>query len=148
MDLTHCTNLRILHIGTIIPDGFSGSGERIRSLLAAIWATLSQLAPNALFLEDIVFIFGPLEDAESELENFEWMNFIGKVQGMFQNLKAVTIGVGRYVRGKQSEDLLLSAVRRAPGVRKLEEKGSVLLRTFPWDMFGAVCAFLLLRYAL
>ncbi len=148
MDLTHCTNLRILHIGTIIPDGFSGSGEKIGPLLAAIWATLSQLASNALFLEDIVFIFGPLDDSESELENFEWMSFIGKVQGMFQRLKVITIGVGRYVRGKQTEDLLLNAVRRAPGVRKLEEKGEVRLRTFPWDMFGAVCAFLLLRYLL
>lgn len=75
VDLTNCVKVRIIHIGIITLDGFTGSGEKILPLLSTIWTTLSNLTSTLSLLEDIVFVYRPIgnasETAAAELENFE-----------------------------------------------------------------------------
>lgn len=148
VDLTNCVKVRIIHIGIITLDGFTGSGEKILPLLSTIWTTLSNLTSTLSLLEDIVFVYRPIgnasETAAAELENFEWTKFIGRVQSMFQNLKAVTIGIGYYAIDNEDVNIFLSALRRAPGIQGLEEKGSVLLKMISWDMWGSVSTFFMI----
>ena len=57
---------------------------------------------------------------------------------MFQNLKTITVGVGYYVVDGEEFAPYVNALRRAPGIRQLEEKGIVLLQMIPWQTYGSV----------
>ena len=107
-----------------------------------MWNLLSTLPSHSRSLEEVVLIFSPFgetpERRAAELESFAWLDLVGKLQGLFPNLKTITLGVGYYV--EENEDFVpyLAALRRAPGLRRLEEKGTVLLHMIPWQTYGLV----------
>ena len=87
----------------------------------------------------VVFIFRLFprtpEGKAAELERFAWLDLAGKVQEM---LKTITVGVGYYVADNEDFVPYLAALRRAPGLQQLEEKGIVSLQMIPWETYGLV----------
>ncbi|KAF8963804.1 hypothetical protein BDZ97DRAFT_976535 [Flammula alnicola] len=141
VDLSRCVNVRIIHIGTITLDRISRSGEEMSPMLSTMWTLLSNLASNSPSLEEIVLIVRPsgqnLEKRAAELESFSWLDLVGRVQDMFQNLKTVAVGVGYYVVDGEKPGPYVEALRRAPGIRQREEKGIVVLQMIPWQEYGS-----------
>jgi hypothetical protein len=74
----------------------------------------------------------------AELERFSWLDLVGKLQELFPSLKTITLGVGYYVSNNEDFVPYLAALRRVPGLRQLEEKGTVLLHMIPWRTYGMV----------
>ena len=112
-------------------------------MMSTMWNSLSTLPSHSRSLEEVLFIFRPafsetLEERAAELEGFTWLNLVGKLQEMFPNLKTITVGVGYYVVDNEDPVPYLAALRRAPGLRQLEEKGTVLLYMIPWQSYGLV----------
>ena len=108
-----------------------------------MWNSLSTLPSHSPSLEEIILIFRPAfsenpEEMPAELESFAWLDLVGKLQEMFPNLKTITVGVGYYLVDNEDFVPYLAALRRAPGIKQLEEKGTVLLRMIPWQTYGLV----------
>ncbi|KAF8957784.1 hypothetical protein BDZ97DRAFT_1844691 [Flammula alnicola] len=141
VDLSRCVNVRIIHIGTITLDRIFRSGEEMLPMLSTMWTLLSNLASNSPSLEEIVLIVRPsgqnLEKRAAELESFSWLDLVGRSQDMFQNLKTVAVGVGYYVVDGEKPGPYVEALRRAPGIRQLEEMGIVVLQMIPWQEYGS-----------
>jgi len=111
-------------------------------MISTMWNLLSTLPSHSYSLEEVLLIFssalsGTPEGRLAELERFAWLDLVAKLQELFPKLKAITVGVGYYV---DNEDPVpyLAALRRAPGLRQLEEKGTVLLHMIPWQTYGLV----------
>jgi hypothetical protein len=107
-----------------------------------MWNSLSTLPSHSPSLEEVVLIFRPSsetpEGRAAELESFGWLDLVGKLQEMFPNLKTITVGVGYYLVDNEDFVPYLAALRRAPGLRQLEEIGTVLLHMIPWQTYGLV----------
>jgi len=111
-------------------------------MMSTMWKSLSVLPSHLPSLEEIILIFRPFGETPkakaTELESFAWLDLVGKLQEMFLNLKTVTIGVGYYVVDDEDFTPYLAVLRQAPGIRELEEKGTVLLHMIPWQTYGSV----------
>ena len=96
--------------------------------------TLHSTFPIALVRTGCIhFQTVPPRAKAAELEGFAWLDLVGKVQEMFPNVKTVTVGVGYYVVDNEDFVPYLAALRRAPGLQQLEEKGTVLFHMIPWE---------------
>ncbi|KDR66715.1 hypothetical protein GALMADRAFT_1138844 [Galerina marginata CBS 339.88] len=140
IDLSQCVNVRVVHIGTITLDRISRSGEDTVPMVSTMWNSLSTLSSHSPSLEEVLLLFRPvgetLEVNETELESFAWLDLVGKLHQLFSNLRRITVAVGYFV---VDEDFVpyLAALRRVPGIRQLEENGTVLLRMIPWESYGS-----------
>lgn len=94
-------------------------------MISAMWKSLSSLPPRSV--ERAVLVFRPSEQVES----FAWLDLIVRMQEIFPNLKTVAVGLEYYAGNAYDESL--EAVRRAPGIRQLEENGTVSLCAIPWQ---------------
>ncbi|KAF8804061.1 hypothetical protein BYT27DRAFT_7340372 [Phlegmacium glaucopus] len=145
VDFSRCVNVRIIHIGTITLDQISRSRKEMSPMLSTMWTSLASLSSNSpSLLEEIVLIFRPFheiggtpEKKAAELESFDWLDLVGRLQDMFQSLKTVTVGVGYYVVDGEDFTPYVNALRRAPGIQQLEEKGIVSLQMIPWKTYGS-----------
>jgi hypothetical protein len=139
VDLSQCVNVRIVHVGTIELDHISRSGEQTSPMMSIMWNLLCTLSSHSCSLEEVVLILRPVgetpEARAADLEGFSWLDLIRKLQEIFPNLKMITVGVGYHMW--DNEDFV-AALRRAPGLRQLEEKGTVLLQLIPWRTYGSV----------
>jgi hypothetical protein len=137
--------VRIVHVGTIELDHISRSGEKTSAMMSTMWNSLSTLPSHSRSLEEVLLIFRPdsktFEENAAELERFAWLDLVGKLQELFPSLKTITLGVGYYVSDNEDPVPYLAALRRAPGLRQLEEKGTVLLHMIPWQSYGLVRPF-------
>ena len=105
-----------------------------------MWNLLSTLPSHSRSLKEVLLIFRPAsetpEGMTAELEIFAWLDLVVKLQGLFPSLKTITLGVGYYVSNNGDFVPYLAAMRRVPGLRQLEEKGTVLLHMIPWRTYG------------
>ena len=143
IDLSQCVNVRIVHVGTIELDYISQSGEKASAMMSTMWNSLSALPSHSYSLEEVQLVFssalsGTPEGRVAELERFAWLDLVGKLEELFPNLKTITVGVGYYVVDNEDPVPYLAALRRVPGLRQLEEKGTVLLHMIPWKSYGLV----------
>jgi len=110
-----------------------------------MWNLLLTLPSHTHSLEEVVLIFSPFaetpEGRAAELESFAWLDLVGKLQEIFLHLKTITVGVAYDVGDNDFVPYYLAALRRAPGLRQLEEKGTVLLHVIPWETYGLVRPF-------
>ena len=111
-------------------------------MMSTIWNSLSTLPSYSRSLQEVLLIFRPagetFEEMAAELEKFTWLGLVAKLQELFPTLKTITLGVGYYVSNNENPVPYLAALRRAPGLRQLEEKGTVLLHMIPWRTCGLV----------
>jgi len=105
-------------------------------MMPTMWNLLSTLPSHSRSLKEVVLIFSPFgktpEGRAAELESFAWLDLVGKLQRLLPNLKTITVGVA-YNVGNNDFVPYLAALRQAPGLRRLEEKGTVLLHMIPWQ---------------
>jgi hypothetical protein len=115
-------------------------------MMSTMWNLLSTLSSHSRSLEEVVLIFSPYgetsESRAAELEGFPCLDLIGKLQEIFLNLKTITVGVEYYAINEEDFVQCLAALRRAPGLRQVKEKNTVLLRMIPWKSYGLVCPLL------
>jgi len=111
-------------------------------MMSTMWNSLSTLPSYSRSLEEVLLIFRPtsetFEGMAAELERFAWLDLVAKLQELFPSLRTITLGVGYYVSNNEDFVPYLAALRRVPGLRQLEEKGTVLLHMIPWRTCGLV----------
>jgi hypothetical protein len=146
VDVSQCSNLRVLHIGTIeIDHNARPDNSHEGFLLSVVWKLLNKLALSSSSephrLDEIVFLFSPftkdLNDAVSgcaEVQSFPWVEFAGRLQSLFKDLKAIQFAVGYRSFNVGERSGYEEAFKQALGTKDLTEKGIVSFHAVPWGI--------------
>lgn len=132
IDLSQCINVRAVHVGAFDFNHISEARDKMSFMMSAMWNSLSTLPSRSPAVEEFMFVLTFMV-TELEFKSLAWLDFVGRLQGMFPNLKKIVVGV-EY----GDKDSLVTALRRAPGILELEQKGTVPLRVVAIDSWTSV----------